>query len=99
MTFTYIPWLVTCIQCTPAQTFVNKLDHCWRLPPQLGVFGLSRLLIIEVFSIRLSEAKENRMVVVFIILDWMFISTSILNTVFILVSLRAETFVIGVVSN
>ena len=38
--------------------FCNKLDNCWRLPPLTVVFAL--LLIIEMFSIRLSEAKENR---------------------------------------
>ena len=37
---------------------VNKLK-CWRLPPQTLVLFAS-LLIIEMFSIRLSEAKENR---------------------------------------
>ena len=40
------------------QNFCNKLDNCWRLPPLTVVFAL--LLIIEMFSIRLSEAKENR---------------------------------------
>ena len=40
--------------------FCNKLDNCWRLPPLTVVFAL--LLIIEMFSIRLSEAKENRKV-------------------------------------
>ena len=37
---------------------VNKLN-CWWLPPQTVLFA--PLLIIEMFSIRLSEAKENRM--------------------------------------
>ena len=59
VTFTYIPWLVTCIQCVPAQTYANKLDHCWRLPPQLVVFLVSSTYN-KMFSIRLSEAKENR---------------------------------------
>ena len=44
---------------SPAQTIVNELDHCWRLPP-LFVCYFSLLPIIEMFSIRLSEAKENR---------------------------------------
>ena len=59
MTFTYIPWLVTSIQCVPAQPFVNKLDHCWLLPPQLVVFLVSSTYN-KIFSIRLSEAKENK---------------------------------------
>ena len=59
VTFTYIPWLVTCFQCAPAQTFVNKLDHCWRLPQQLDAFSCL-FYLKEMFSIRLSEAKENR---------------------------------------
>ena len=42
----------------PVQTFVNELDHRWRLPPLLVVCYLSLLVIIEMFCIRLSEAKE-----------------------------------------
>ena len=44
---------------------VNKLDHCLRLPT-LFVCYLSLLLIIEMFSIRLSEAKENRSFIKFL---------------------------------
>ena len=44
---------------SPAQTFVNKLDHRWRLPP-LFVVLLVCSTYKEMFSIRLSEAKENR---------------------------------------
>ena len=42
------------------------LDDCWRLPPLTVVFAL--LLIIEMFSIRLSEAKENRINVFYLFL-------------------------------
>ena len=53
--FFYIPWLVTCIQCVPGSIIAGGSLHyllCY----------LSLLLITEMFSIRLSEAKENRMI-------------------------------------
>ena len=45
------------------KALVNKLDNGWRPPPQTVVFiyniACLYLFIIEMFSIRLSEAKEN----------------------------------------
>ena len=45
------------------KALVNKLDNDWRPPPHIVVFiyniACLYLFIIEMFSIRLSEAKEN----------------------------------------
>ena len=51
------------------------LDNCWRLPPLTVVFAL--LLIIEMFSIRLSEAKENRNVFLLVVNELVLLATPI----------------------
>ena len=60
MTFPYIPWLVTCIQCVPGSVFCKQTRPLMAASSIICLLLVSSIHIIEMFSIRLSEAKENR---------------------------------------